>query len=125
MLYLKDEDSILESVRATVIGSKDNSEFDKELIPHINSCISILNQNGIGNTITVRDTKKTWGDLKDPQQFKPNKHFHMVNLFMTMKTKLVFDPPPPSNVEQYKNNIDELLWRLKIEYELEGWDNNG
>lgn len=111
------EDSILETVRDFIVG-KDNKEFDKELIPHINSNISKLTQAGIGNkNIIVVNEDTKWIDLQDEKQTEGNEYFYMVPLFVILSTQILFDPPPPSNVEYHSNNTKELLWRLKIAYE--------
>lgn len=110
-------DSILEDIRIAVGLSRDVSDFDTELIMHVNSAMGELNQNGVGNPIAITDTTQTWGDFQDPLKVEGNKYFHMVPLFITLSTKLIFDPPPPSTVEYYSKNIDKLLWRLKIAYE--------
>ena len=111
------EDSILETVRDFIVG-KDNKEFDKELIPHINSNIAKLTQAGIGNrNIIVVNEDTKWIDLQDEKQTEGNEYFYMVPLFVILSTQILFDPPPPSNVEYHSNNTKELLWRLKIAYE--------
>lgn len=109
--------SILEDIRVAVGLSKDTADFDTDLIMHINGAIGKLNQNGVGSPLVVRDTSQTWGDLQDPLQVEGNKYFHTIPLFITLSTKLIFDPPPPSTVEYYSKNINESLWRLKIAYE--------
>ena len=109
--------SILEDVRAGVALSRDTADFDTELLMHINVAISILNQNGIGNLLTVTDTSTTWADLQDVTQIKGNEYFQIVPLFVTMSTKVIFDPPPPSAVEYHSKSIDQMLWRLKLAYE--------
>lgn len=114
---MNDGESILKGVRESVVGTSDNTEFDKELIPHINSAISRLNQNGVGNFIFVKDESQKWGDLKDHSQVEGNNFFQMVPLFVILSTQLLFDPPPPSNVEYHSRNAEEILWRLKIAYE--------
>lgn len=112
---MNDTNSILEDIRQSVGLSKDSVDFDTDLMMHINSSISTLRQNGIGKATMVSDTSSTWGDLKDPEQ--DNEHFQMIPLFITMNTKFIFDPPPPSAVEFYSQHIDQLLWRLKVAYE--------
>jgi hypothetical protein len=109
--------SILQEIRVSVGLDADTVDFDTELLMHINSAIGKLNQNGIGNFIVVNDEVPTWNDLQNPDQVEGNKYFQMVPLFMAMSTKLVFDPPPPSAVPVYQNNIDQMLWRLKVAYE--------
>ncbi len=109
--------SILADVREGVGLSSDTTNFDVELLMHINNAIGRLSQNGVGNPIVVRDDTTTWNDLMNPEQVEGNKLFHMVPLFVTLSTKIIFDPPPPSAVPIYTNNLDESLWRLKAAYE--------
>lgn len=111
------EESILRGVRTSVVGVADNKEFDDELIPYINNALGQLNQNGVGTYTIVTDETTKWGDLMDVSQIKGNVYFKMVPLFVALSTKLLFDPPPPSNVEYHSKAIDESLWRLKIAYE--------
>lgn len=115
---MSEDESILKSVRSTVVGTPDNADFDRELLNHINSSIAKLNQNGIGNFIIVKGEDETWGDLKDPLQLEGNKYFKMVPLYISLSTQLLFDPPPPSNVQYHSDSSKELLWRLKIAYEV-------
>lgn len=110
--------SILEDIRIAVGLTKDTIDFDTDLLMHINSAISQLNQVGVGNFIIITDTTKTWEDLQNPLQTEGNQFFTMVPLFIMLNTKIIFDPPPPSTVEHYAKKIDELLWRLKIHYDV-------
>lgn len=110
-------DSILEDIRSAVGVSRNNTDFDTELLMHINASIGKLNQNGIGKGLTVTDTSTTWGDLQEPTQTVYDEYFKMVPLFITLSTKILFDPPPPSSVQYHQSSIDQLLWRLKVAYE--------
>ncbi len=116
---MKVDDSILKSVRSTVVGVEDNLEFDNELIPYINSSIFNLNQNGVGANIIVDSEEQTWGDLMGHMQLEKAQHFKSVPLYIALNTQLLFDPPPPSNVQYHDKTITEMLWRLKIEFEEE------
>lgn len=109
--------SILEDIRESVGLARDANDFDTELIMHINSAIGKLNQNGIGNFLVVENDSSTWGDLQNPNQTTGNEYFQMVPQFIKLDTKLLFDPPPPSNVQYHSSSIDQLLWRLKLAYE--------
>ena len=110
--------SILKDIRESVVGVEDNTEFDGDLIPYINSAISTLNQVGVGHFIFVKNEDQTWGDFMDDTQIEGNQYFQMANLYISLSTKLLFDPPPPSNVQYHSNRIEELLWRLKTAYEV-------
>lgn len=109
--------SILKEVRIALDVGEDITDFDDELLMHINSAIGKLNQNGVGNFLVVNDENSKWSDLQDVTQTEGNKYFQMVPLFITLSTKLLFDPPPPSNVQYHSQSVNELLWRLKIAYE--------
>lgn len=114
---MKEDSSILEDVRAFVLGDRENSEFDDEIVVHINLALVTLNQNGIGNNIVVKDTTSKWEDFKNPLQPIGNLSFHMIPGYVNLSTKIIFDPPPPSNAEYYSKVIGELLWRLRTMYE--------
>lgn len=109
--------SILEDIRESVGLDLTTNDFDTELLMHINVAISKLNQNGVGRFLVVKDDLSTWEDLMDPEQTWGNPHFYMIPLFINLSTKIIFDPPPPSAVQYYSDNADQLLWRLKIAYE--------
>jgi hypothetical protein len=114
---LKLSDSILKDTREALGLSISDSSFNKEIIPHINSAISKLHQNGIGKYLIVDGEAQTWGDLQDPTQLAGNLYFASVPLFINLSTKILFDPPPPSSVEYHQQNVSETLWRLKVAYE--------
>lgn len=114
---MKLNNSILEDIREGVGLNRDSKDFDAELIMHINSSIGELNQNGVGNKVVVTDDTTTWRDLQDPRQVESNEYFQMIPLYITLNTKIIFDPPPPSTVDYYSDNINKILWRLKFAYE--------
>lgn len=109
-------DSILVHIRDSVGLTEENTEFDTELLNHINMSIGKLNQNGVGEPIVVKDDKTTWGDLLNPDT-RGSEYIGMIPTFISLNVKLLFDPPPPSSVEFHTRSVDELLWRLKIAYE--------
>jgi len=111
-------DSILETIRGAVsLDEKDNS-FDTELLLHINSALSILNQNGVGNPIIVSGIEATWDDFKNPSQLQTDYMFESAKLYIFAKVKILFDPPPPSTGTFMQASIDEILWRLRESYDL-------
>lgn len=110
------DDSILKSVRSALGLPIDDDSFDSELVLHINSALGVLNQNGVGKTVIVTDDTQKWEDFKDIEQTKGNKLFLLVQMYVFVKTKLLFDPPPPSNVQYVSTASEENLWRLREEY---------
>lgn len=109
--------SILQNIRVAVGLAADSVDFDTDLLMHINASIGKLNQNGVGNFLVVTNEDQKWIDLQDPLQVEGNKYFNMIPLFITISTKLLFDPPPPSSVQYHAQNADQILWRLKVAYE--------
>jgi hypothetical protein len=109
--------SILKDIRAGVGLDASASDFDTDILIHINSAIGRLNQNGIGNFLVVEDEAQTWDDLRNLSQVAGNQYFKMIPSFITISTKLLFDPPPPSAVHYHSDNVDKTLWRLKLAYE--------
>lgn len=94
-----------------------NTSFDSEILIHVNSALSKLNQNGVGVNTLVTDSTTTWEDFLDPTQETGNKMSSMVPQFVMLSCKMLFDPPPPSAVDYFSRAIDEILWRLKVAYE--------
>lgn len=110
------DNSILKSVRSALGLPIDDDSFDSELVMYINSALGVLNQNGVGKTVIVTDDTQNWEDFKDVEQTKGNKLFLLVQMYVFVKTKLLFDPPPPSNVQYVSTASEENLWRLREEY---------
>lgn len=101
----------------------DYTHFDSDIIIHINSVFMILNQLGIGpkNGFHITDKFVTWDDFLPDD----NKNFEAVKSYMHLKVKLLFDPPISSIVmEAMKQMINELEWRLNIEAEQTGEEEN-
>lgn len=108
---------IVQTVRSAIGLAPENVDFKEEVEMYINAALGILGQIGVGiDNFTLSD-ESTWNDFKNPIHIKGNRHFHMVPLYVMTRTKLLFDPPPPSTVEFYSEYIKELIWRLKIGYE--------
>ena len=115
---MKMDGSILEHIRDSVGLTKDNEEFDTELINHINMSIVKMHQNGVPVNKFRIDKYTTWDELlTDPKAVVSSDHIGLIPTFMSLNVKLLFDPPPPSSVDFHVRSMDELLWRLKIAYE--------
>lgn len=106
------ENSILLSIKKLLGIDTEYDIFDQDLIMHINSTLSILNQLGIGpvNGFSISDSSAVWSDFinNDPR-------LESVKSFVYMKVKLLFDPPTNSALIESTNKlISELEWRLSI-----------
>lgn len=112
------EPSILKSIRNAVGLDAEDDSFDGELLMHINGGIMTLNQNGIGRPVIVMDDSTTWDELKDPSQDYANEMFVAVKSYIFVKTKILFDPPPPSTIKYMSEAVDEYLWRLRESFDV-------
>lgn len=110
-------ESILETVRGALGLDVKDSSFDNEIVVHINSAIATLNQNGVGLPIVVTDDTQLWEEFKDPAQAISNLMFEQSKMYVFIRTKILFDPPPPSNIKYMAEAAEETLWRLRETYD--------
>lgn len=109
------EESILISIKKLLGIDKDNKDFDKDVIMHINTALLTLNQIGVGPAegFLIEDDSATWEDLLGNR-----KDLDAAKTHIYLKVKLVFDTPLNSSVIQAnKESINELEWRLNLQAE--------
>lgn len=110
-------DYVLSGVRNFLNVGEDDPVFDGEIIPHVMLSVATLSQNGVGKPQVITPTT-TWADIIDPKMIIDPEVFSMVPLYIMLNTKILFDPPPPSNVDYYAARIEETLWRLRTVYDI-------
>ena len=93
-----ENESIIQTTRAFLGLGLESEEFKFEVISHINTAFAILNQNGAGRKNLTVTPEMKWEDFIDPAQVHGNKYWGMIPMYVHAKTKLIFDPPPPSIV---------------------------
>lgn len=106
-------ESILTSVKKLLGPGADNSDFDTDIIIHINSAFAILTQLGVGPSegFSIDNEYPIWDDFISSE----DKRFRMVKTYVYMKVKLVFDPPTnSSHLQALKDAVDEYEWRLNV-----------
>ena len=106
------QDSILMTIRKLVCGDPYADHFDTDLLVHINACFSILNQLGVGpeNGFVVTDETQSWSSYSDNDRI-----LNMVKTYITLKVRVIFDPPLTSSVlEAMNKEISQLEWRLNV-----------
>ena len=113
---MAESESILETIVSGLGLEVDESAFNSEIIMYINSALLTVCQNGAGTPLVVKDYSQTWEEFKDPLQVEGNKMFEQIKLYVMLKTKIIFDPPPPSTATYMQSYIDELLWRIRAAY---------
>jgi hypothetical protein len=105
-------ESILDSIKKLLGISDEYTQFDEDIIIHINSVFINLTQLGVGpaNGFFIEDSGASWSDFAD---FGNDAQLNAVKTYVYLKVKLLFDPPLSSAVIQSINNmISELEWRL-------------
>jgi hypothetical protein len=106
-------DSILESVKKVLNVGPDDTDFDTDILMHINSVFSVLQQLGVGpeTGFYIEDSKPTWADYLGEDSL----HISMVRSYLTAKVRILFDPPVSSAVMESLNRIcSEFEWRANV-----------
>ena len=110
-------ESILTSIKKLLGITEDDTNFDTDIIIHINSVFMVLNQLGVGPSegFRIEDKYSTWDEY-----ITEDNDLDAVKTYMYLKVKLVFDPPLNSSVlEANKQLINELEWRLNVQVKEE------
>ena len=105
-------DSIFESVKKVLGLLGDDSSFDQDILLHINSVVSTLRQLGLSiqSDFYVRDDVQTWQNL-----LGESRDLDLVKSYMTMKVRLMFDPPSSSfGLKSMEEMAKEYEWRINV-----------
>ena len=104
-------DSILEYVKRHMPVEAENTDFDAELIDHINAAFDDLLQIGVGPAegYSIDGAAQTWSDY-----FRSTKRYASAQEVVWMRVKLVFDPPASSTALQaLQSTCTERMTRLR------------
>lgn len=111
-------ESILTSTKDALGLAEDYTHFDSQIIMHINSVFSTLQQLGVGpiEGFQINDKTEKWTDLfplGDPR-------LNFVNTYVYLKVKLIFDPPTTSfAIDAFQKQVDQYEWRFTIHHDVE------
>jgi hypothetical protein len=111
--------SILDDVKKVLGLDPSYTVFDADVLMHINSAFSTLNQLGIGpqEGLMIEDDSATWDSLigTDPRK-------NMVKSYVCLKVKQMFDPPGTAYlVDAMEKQVREIEWRLSTLREETEW----
>lgn len=107
-------DSILDSVKKMLGYEPEYTEFDQEILMHINAAMFTLRQLGVGpqDGYTVSSSDQTYADFLG----EGAKTIPQVRTYLYYKVKLAWDPPQSASVlEVLKTEIAEAEWRLNVQ----------
>ncbi len=112
--------SILNSTKKMLGIDPNDDSFDLDIITHINSAFSILQQLGLGSFL-IQDESAEWGELFPDL---PDQEW-LINLVRTtiyLRVRMLFDPPASSYLQAaFQKQIDEHEWRLSVWREETQW----
>lgn len=114
------EDSILKSTKKILGVDPEYTVFDLDIITHINTAFSTLNQLGLGPVtgFMIEDEEAVWSDFN----LADDKKINSVRTYVFLKVRLLFDPPTTSYlIAVFERQITELEWRLNIRREEDQW----
>lgn len=112
------QNSILNSVKKYLGYFPEYTEFDDEILMHINAGIFRLRQLGVGpkDGYEVTSQDQTYADYLG----EGNKEISQVRLYLSQLTKLAWDPPSNSYVtDVLKQQVQEAEWRLNVQVDPE------
>lgn len=125
------EQSILKSTKKLLGIGDDDTSFDQDIIIHINSAFSHLNDLGVGpkDGFIIDDESEEWDDfLPDADEAGNSNQVKLskVKTVVFMKTKMVFDPPASSYLQDSMEKLlQEAEWRLSANRESTDWVDPG
>jgi hypothetical protein len=110
---MTNEESILSCTKKNLGIEDDFTQFDPDVIMCINTALNILTQLGVGpkEGFTVTSNDETWS-----QFIGDNQRLNMIKNYVSIKTKLMFDPPTTAAVlSAYQEQAKELECRMNYE----------
>ena len=109
--------SILDSIKKSLGIVPEYDAFDDQLVLDINAAFSTLHQLGFGpdEGFEITGIDEFWSDIIEEPRF------NFVKSYITMKVKLMFDPPSSSfALDALNKQIAEYEWRITSEIETGG-----
>lgn len=105
-------ESILNSIKKMLGIDESNTNFDTDVMIHINSVFADLKQLGVGPTdgFRITGTYETWSEFTGGTI-----DIESVKSYMYLRVRLLFDPPTNSFlVDSMTKQADKLEWRLNV-----------
>lgn len=109
-------ESILTSIKKLLGIAEEYTQFDTDIIIHINTVFMTLQQLGVGpeEGFSIMDSEAVWTDFMENSIL-----LNSVKTYIYLKVKLLFDPPlSSSTIECFNKVISELEFRMnsKVDY---------
>lgn len=104
------DDSILNNTKKILGIAPDYDAFDTDIIIHINSVFSTLNQLGLGpdEGFMIEDETDGWGDF-----LLDDMRLNSIKTYVYLRVRVLFDPPTTGfTLTALQEQIKEHEWRL-------------
>ena len=111
-------ESILTSIKKMLGIAEEYTQFDADIIMHINSVFTTLTQLGVGPSegFYIENETTEWTDfIYDPVKLQS------VKSYMYLRVRILFDPTSlgSATLAAYERQIQEFEWRLNIAAEAD------
>lgn len=107
------DDSILLSIKKMLGMEPEFTQFDPDIILHINTIIQVLYQIGldIPEGFVVVDQNNLWTDyIQNPRYSKITS---LIKQYIFMRVRMIFDPPSSQTLSTtIQESINEIQWRI-------------
>ena len=117
---VKVEDSILLSIKKLLgMDPIEFTQYDTDLIIHINTIIEFLNQLGVDipEGFKINDENALWSDYLNKPEYNCIKD--SIKNYIYLRVRLVFDPSTnPTLLNSINDTIKELEWRIRTYIEF-------
>ena len=117
---VKVEDSILLSIKKLLgMDPIEFTQYDTDLIIHINTFIEFLNQLGVDipEGFKINDESALWSDYLNKPEYNDIKD--SIKNYIYLRVRLVFDPSTNSSLlNSINDTIKELEWRIRTYIEF-------
>jgi hypothetical protein len=105
-------ESILSSMKKLLGIVPEYEAFDDQILLYINTAFSVLHQLGVGpeEGFEIADKSTTWEKIVSAPRL------NMIQTYVGMKVKLMFDPPASSfALDALNKQIADYEWRITSE----------
>ena len=111
--------SILADVRSACNLEEEDSSFDSQLIPLINSQMMMAHQFGVGYSgFTIDGVNASWEDWLG----EAGEDLAAIKTWLGFSVLLLFDPPDNGTVlKSYQDQIAKMEWMLREKTEEKGY----
>jgi hypothetical protein len=104
--------SILDDTKIAIGMTAEQTEFNADLVLHINSVLADLHQMGIGpdEGYSIVNAADTWDEFIETE-----KRLNNVKSYIFLRVKMLFDPPSVGYVlTSLEKMIEKAEWRLTV-----------